>query len=53
MWIRIIVREGEILEGEIPADHPGMGKGRIALWTFETFAEFDNLKVTQLVEVDE
>jgi hypothetical protein len=46
--------DGEkILEGEIPADHPGMGKGRIALWTFETFAEFDNLKVTQLVEVDE
>ena len=46
--------DGEkILEGEIPADHPGAEKGRVALWTFETFAEFDNLKVTRLVPVDE
>ena len=37
---------GKVLEGEIPADHPGAAKGRIALWTFETWSEFDNLKVT-------
>ncbi|MAG85684.1 hypothetical protein CMK10_16160 [Candidatus Poribacteria bacterium] len=42
----------KILDGEIPDDHPGVETGRIALWTFETFAEFDNLKITQLVEVD-
>lgn len=40
---------GKVLEGEIPADHPGAAKGRIALWTFETWSEFDNLKVTRLV----
>ena len=46
--------DGEkILDGEIPVDHPGAEKGRVALWTFETFAEFDNLKVTQLVPVAE
>ena len=42
--------DGEkVLEGTIPVDHPGAAKGRIALWTFETWSEFDNLKVTQLV----
>lgn len=40
-----------ILEGVIPADHPGARKGRIGLWTFETWAEFDNVKVTRLVPV--
>lgn len=38
------------LDGEIPFDHPGAAKGRIALWTFETWSEYDNLKVTRLVE---
>jgi hypothetical protein len=39
----------KILEGEIPEDHPGAARGRIGLWTFETWAEFDNVKVTRLV----
>ena len=41
----------KVLESEIPADHPGVGNGRIALWTFETWVEFDNVKVTRLVPV--
>ena len=45
--------DGEkILDGEIPADHPGAQRGRVALWTFETFAEFDNFSVTRLVPLD-
>lgn len=45
--------DGEkILNGEIPADHPGAERGRVALWTFETFAEFDNFKVTRLVPLE-
>ena len=39
----------KILHGRIPADHPGARNGRIALWTFETWVEWDNLKVTRLV----
>ena len=39
----------KILAAEIPADHPGIHNGRMALWTFETWAEFDNVKVTRLV----
>ncbi|MBN1422578.1 MAG: prolyl oligopeptidase family serine peptidase [Planctomycetes bacterium] len=39
----------KVLEGEIPEDHPGAARGRIGLWTFETWAEFDNVKVTRLV----
>ena len=38
-----------VLRGTIPADHPGAERGRIALWTFETWADFDNIKVTRLV----
>ena len=38
-----------ILDETIPADHPGVKNGRIALWTFETWVEFDNVKVTRLV----
>ena len=37
----------KILEGRIPADHPGAARGRIALWAFETWAEFDNVRVTR------
>jgi hypothetical protein len=43
----------KILEGWIPTDHPGAAKGRVGLWTFETWAEFDNLKVTRLVAMEE
>ena len=43
----------KILEGEIPEDHPGAKHGRIGLWTFETWAEFDNVKVTRLVPVQQ
>ena len=39
----------KIIEGEIPEDHPGAKSGRIGLWTFETWCEFDNVKVTRLV----
>ncbi len=39
----------KVLEGWIPKDHPGIKQGRIALWAFETWVEFDNLKVTKLV----
>ncbi len=39
----------KVLEGIIPADHPGAMKGRIALWAFETWAEFDNIRVRELV----
>lgn len=44
--------DGEkLVAGYIPADHPGIRNGRIALWTFETWVEWDNLKVTRLVRV--
>ena len=47
LWI-----EGQkILSGIIPADHPGVRQGRIGLWTFETWCDFDNIQVTQLVPV--
>ncbi|MEO2048945.1 MAG: hypothetical protein ABGX16_20500 [Pirellulales bacterium] len=39
----------KVLSAEIPADHPGIKNGRIALWTFETWVEFDNVQVTRLV----
>lgn len=39
----------QVLAGWIPPDHPGARRGRIALWTFETWAEFDNVVVTRLV----
>ena len=39
----------KVLEGQIPPDHPGAAQGRIALWTFETWVEYDNLRVTRLV----
>ena len=38
-----------MLTGIIPSDHPGVRSGRIGLWTFETWAEFDNVRVTKLV----
>jgi hypothetical protein len=43
----------KVLARVIPADHPGAKNGRIGLWTFETWAEFDNVKVTRLVPVEE
>ena len=47
LWI-----EGQkMLSGIIPTDHPGVRRGRIGLWTFETWCDFDNIKVTQLVPV--
>ena len=39
----------KIVEGTIPKDHPGAKRGKFALWAFETWAEFDNVKVTRLV----
>ena len=39
----------KILEGTIPSNHPGIQRGRIALWTFETWSEFDNLVVRRLI----
>jgi len=39
----------KIVESEIPEDHPGAKQGRIGLWAFETWCEFDNVKVTRLV----
>jgi len=42
----------KVMEGRIPNDHPGVKIGRIALWAFETWVEFDNLKVTRLVAAD-
>ena len=45
LWI-----EGKkMLSGTIPEDHPGARRGRIGLWTFETWCDFDNIKVTRLV----
>lgn len=41
----------KILSGRIPEDHPGAQKGRIALWAFETWVQYDNVKVTKLVPV--
>jgi hypothetical protein len=39
------------VEGTIPESNwPQFQRGRIALWTFMTFAEFDNLRVTRLVK---
>ena len=38
-----------MLTGIIPSDHPGVRSGRIGLWTFETWAEFDNVRVTKLL----
>ncbi len=40
-----------ILQSRIPQDHPGAQRGKIALWAFETWVEFDNVKVTRLVPV--
>lgn len=38
------------VEGTIPASNASQfERGRIGLWVFETFAEFDNIKVTELV----
>ena len=37
-----------VIEARIPANQPGHRKGRIALWAFETWSEFDNVKVTRL-----
>ncbi len=42
----------KIIESEIPPDHPGAKGGRIALWTFETWVDFDNVKVTRLVAAE-
>ena len=39
----------KVLEGTIPSNHPGIQRGRIALWTFETWSEFDNLVVRRLI----
>jgi pimeloyl-ACP methyl ester carboxylesterase len=39
----------KVVESEIPEDHPGAAAGRIGLWAFETWCEFDNVKVTRLV----
>ncbi len=45
--------DGEkVIEGWVPSDHPGVQTGRVALWAFETWVEFDNLKVTRLVAAD-
>jgi len=41
----------KVLAAKIPADHPGIQNGRIALWAFETWVDFDNVKVTRLVPV--
>ena len=41
----------KMLSGIIPADHPGVQRERIGLWTFETWCDFDNIQVTQLVPV--
>lgn len=41
------------VEGVIPeSNRSRFERGRIALWVFETFAEFDNVKVTELVRKD-
>jgi hypothetical protein len=40
--------------GVIPGSNwPQFQHGRIALWVFETFAEFDNVKVTRLIKKSE
>ena len=39
----------KITESEIPEDHPGARRGRFGLWAFETWCEFDNVKVTRLI----
>lgn len=51
-YVEAWVNGEKILDGEIPADHPGAERGRVALWTFETFAEFDNFKVTRLLPLE-
>lgn len=43
----------KVLDGLIPEDHPGARGGRIALWTFETWVEFDNVQVTRLIPAAE
>jgi hypothetical protein len=42
----------KIIEREIPQDHPGAKHGRFGLRAFETWCEFDNVKVTRLVPAD-
>jgi len=42
----------KVVEGRIPANHPGHRNGRIALWAFETWSEFDNVKVTRLIAAE-
>jgi len=51
-YVAGFVNGEKVAEGRIPADHPGKQSGRIALWAFETWVEWDNLKVTQLVPRD-
>ncbi len=52
-YVEGLIDGKKVLEGRIPHDHPGVEKGRIALWAFETWVEFDNVKVTRLVAADE
>jgi len=51
-YVAGFIDEQKVMEGWIPDDHPGAQSGRIALWTFETWVEFDNFKVTRLVAAD-
>ena len=48
-YVEAEVNGQQLLQSWIPEDHPGALRGRVALWTFETWAEFDNFKVTRLV----
>ena len=40
------------VDGYLPRLPNIMRSGRIALWVFETWAEFDNVKVTELVKCE-
>ena len=48
-YVEAEVNGQKLLQSWIPQDHPGAHRGRVGLWTFETWAEFDNFKVTRLV----
>ena len=39
----------KLVAGRMSSMPDFMTRGRMALWTFETWAEFDNVKVTELV----
>ena len=42
-YVAGFVNNEKVVEGRIPADHPGKQSGRIALWTFETWVEWASL----------